>query len=205
VRGLLDAGPYEVTMVDDATRMALSPGVADAGGPTIWDVVPGAVTLIPSCSITDGGSDYPPAGTGFGLGLEEVPGTFFTLQAVPPRGVWIVEGNMDTGGATTGGCPGDGLGRSLNVVGSVIHTTNDLTLVPAAPKGYALLAGRDLLMTTGNAKLSTCATAAGGDRRPGDAVPVVRVGAVRRSQLSFGTSGSCSPPGRSGHPWWPPR
>jgi hypothetical protein len=152
--------PYEVTLVDDATRLALSPGAADAGGPTIWDVTAGAATLTPSCSATDGGTDYPPPGTGFGLGVEEVPGTTFRLQAAPPRGVWLVEGNMDTGGLTTGACPGDGLPRSLNVVGSVIHETNDLTLVPAAPKGYVLLAGRDLKMITGNTVLSTCGTGA---------------------------------------------
>lgn len=153
------APPYQVTMVDDASRLAPSPGPADAGVIPIWTVTPGAVTSTPSCSVTDGGTDYPPPATGFGLGVEEVPGTWFQLQATPPQGVWLVEGNMETGGLTTGPCPG-GLPRSLDVVGSVIHETNDLTLVPAAPKGYVLLAGRDLKMITGNTVLSTCSTGA---------------------------------------------
>jgi hypothetical protein len=88
-----------------------------------------------------------------------VPGTTFHLQGQPPAGVWIVEGNMDTAGATTPDCLGhDGRKTSLDVVGDVNDSTNQLTLLPASAKGYSLLAGRDMQMTTGNTVFSTCAT-----------------------------------------------
>ncbi|HZN95380.1 MAG TPA: hypothetical protein VFB81_21860, partial [Myxococcales bacterium] len=148
--------PYEVKIADDASRVVMSPGPADAGA-TVWTVTGGLPTSTALCNTVS--AEYPDAGSGYGIGPEEVPGTTFHLEIQPPAGVWIVEGNMDTAGVTTAPCAThDGRKTSLIVVGNMTHTTNDLTLLPASAKGYALLVGRDMRLAVGNTTFSTCAT-----------------------------------------------
>lgn len=153
-----DAGPtYDVMFTDDATRLALNPGPVTAGATTYWKVTEGLPTATAGCDTVP--AEYPDAGTGYGIGQDEVPGSTFHLQTQPPQGVWIVEGNMDTAGVTTPDClTHDARKNSLDVVGNVDDSTNQLTLLPASAKGYSLLAGRDMRMTTGNTVFSTCAT-----------------------------------------------
>jgi hypothetical protein len=152
-----DAGAtYPVKIVDDATRVVMSPGAATVGATSIWTVTEGLPTTLGGCNTTP--AEYPDGGSGYGIGAEEVPGNTFHLETAPPVGVWIVEGNMDTAGATTPDCVSPPGPTSLNVVGNVTHSTNQLTLLPASAKGYALLAGRDMELTTGNTTFSTCGT-----------------------------------------------
>ncbi|HVE83634.1 MAG TPA: hypothetical protein VND93_12325, partial [Myxococcales bacterium] len=151
--------PFDVRIVDDATRTVLSPGAATVGATALWTVTGGAAALSAGCNVN--AAPYPASGSGFGVGVDEVPGTTFHLQVQPPSGVWIIEGNMDTAGITTPDCLGhDGRRTSLIVVGNMDDSTNQLTLLPASVKGYSLLVGRDMQMTTGNTVFSTCATGA---------------------------------------------
>src|SRR5262245_19069918 len=101
----------------------MSPGPAVVGATAVWTVSGGLPTTLVNCNTVP--AEYPDPGTGYGIGAEEVPGTTFHLQVQPPAGVWIVEGNMDTAGATTAPCAThDGRRTSLIVVGDMSHTTN---------------------------------------------------------------------------------
>ncbi|HYV44878.1 MAG TPA: hypothetical protein VFA20_08455 [Myxococcaceae bacterium] len=152
-----DAGPgYDVKFTEDFTRTVMSPGPVTAGTTIFWKVTGGLATTTGGCNTTP--AEYPDAGTGYGIGADEMPGNTFSFENQPPQGVWIVEGNLATNGNSPDCASQDGGRISLDVVGDVTDNTNQLTLLPASAKGYSLLAGRDMQISTGNTTFSTCGT-----------------------------------------------
>jgi hypothetical protein len=90
--------------------------------------------------------------------LPEVPG------AMLPRGVWFVEGNVRFRDADTPDCKtldfDPTYGTSIIATGNIIHEAGALSFRPASPKGFVLLAGRDLEVRGGSSRVYTCGTSA---------------------------------------------
>lgn len=103
-----------------------------------------------------------------GLGRRDVPNVTFEylLPASSgrlPRGVWFVEGNLrfrsDTPDCTAlSAAPG--YSASLIATGNVLHETGAISFPPASPKGFVLLAGRDLALRGSNSRIHTCGASA---------------------------------------------
>ena len=81
-----------------------------------------------------------------------------------PRGVWFVEGNVRFRSAGTPSCAalGADLSYSTSIIatGSILHEAGALSFRPASPKGFVLLAGRDLALRGLQSRVLTCGTSA---------------------------------------------
>jgi hypothetical protein len=81
-----------------------------------------------------------------------------------PRGVWFVEGNIRFRGFQTPPCEdlaGDpGYRTTLIATGSILHEAGPLSFRPASAKGVVMLAGRDLIVRGGSARIHTCGASA---------------------------------------------
>ncbi len=128
----------------------------------------------------DGATGFTSGGTGcdaqdtalypdtLGVGRRDVPNvTFEYLLAVPsarlPRGVWFVEGNIRFRRETpdcTALSSEPGYSVSLIATGSILHEAGALSFPPASPKGFVLLAGRDLALRGSNSRIHTCGASA---------------------------------------------
>jgi hypothetical protein len=94
--------------------------------------------------------------------------TFELLPSMPgaylPRGVWFVEGHVRFRGPVTPECgvlDADLTYKtSIIATGSIFHDAGVLSFRPASPKGFVLLAGRDLVLRGGSSRIHTCGTSA---------------------------------------------
>ncbi|WP_224244430.1 hypothetical protein [Hyalangium gracile] len=140
--------------------------VADKA-PRIWraDGVTGFTTGGMGCDVNDT-TLYPDAS---GLGRREVPKV--TFEYLPtgsssrlPRGIWLVEGNVRFRQVDTPDCgtlSGEpGYRASIIATGNIIHEAGPLSFLPASPKGFVLLAGRDFSVRGGSSRIHTCGTSA---------------------------------------------
>jgi hypothetical protein len=103
---------------------------------------------------------YPPNASNPDLQPNKVPKTDFKYDkdgVVIPRGVWLVEGNVDLT-ADTPACtanPALPWGVSMLIVGN-LKITGAVFLRPMHPRGYVLLTGRDLTVESGNTEFGSC-------------------------------------------------
>jgi hypothetical protein len=77
-----------------------------------------------------------------------------------PRGVWFVEGDVRFRSAGTPSCAAlsadPGYSASIIATGSILHEAGALSLRPASPKGFVLLAGRDLALRGLHSRVYSC-------------------------------------------------
>jgi hypothetical protein len=104
-----------------------------------------------------------------GLGRTDVRNVTFELHpSVPgaylPRGVWFVEGHVRFRGMGTPECgalDADLTHRtSIIATGNILHEGGVLSFRPASPKGFVLLAGRDLVLRGSASRIHTCGNSA---------------------------------------------
>ncbi|MDY7227405.1 hypothetical protein [Hyalangium rubrum] len=164
----------------DATRQALDIHVSDgdpglrasvpsitlAGSPRIWraDGVPSVSSGPLGCDVGDTG--IYPGQSGFGRrDMRDVTFDFMANPAAPqrarmPRGVWFVEGNVRFRNFETPVCAellaDASYGVSLIATGNIVHEAEALSFRPVSPKGFVLLAGRDLVLRGSNSRIHTC-------------------------------------------------
>lgn len=155
---------------DDVGLRGLSPSMtfSKARAPLVWraDGAAGFTSGGTGCDAGDTGV-YPGA-LGFNrrdtrnVTFEYMANPAFPEQARLPRGIWFVEGNIRFRGARTPDC-GDfaddpGYRTTLIATGSILHEAGPLTFRPASSKGVVMLAGRDLIVNGGAARIHTCGT-----------------------------------------------
>jgi hypothetical protein len=134
--------------------------------PRVWqaDGASGYTSGGPGCDATD--TALYPETAGFGrrdlrnVTFEYLP----TSTEALPRGVWFVEGNVRFRGSGTPDCAALGADPAWRVsiiaTGSILHEAGVLSLRPASPKGFVLLAGRDLVLRGALSRVHTCGTSA---------------------------------------------
>ncbi|MBN1205430.1 MAG: hypothetical protein JXB05_10950 [Myxococcaceae bacterium] len=170
----LDANPAKASLdihVSDSdpglrsTTPSLS--VSAAKAPRVWqaDGASGFTSGAPGCEAAD--TALYPERSGFGRrDLRNVTFEYLPTStgALLPRGVWFVEGNVRFRGFETPDCMALGADPayrvSLIATGSILHETGALSFRPASPKGFVLLAGRDLGLRGSLARVHTCGTSA---------------------------------------------
>jgi hypothetical protein len=163
-----DSLGISVSHVDPGLRN-LNPSVTVPGAraPRLWraDGVGGLCSGGSACDVGD--TALYPGTRGFGrrdqrnVWFEYLPESPATLL---PRGVWFVEGNVRFRIASTPHCAaiiGDPTyGTSIIATGSILHEAGVLSFRPASPKGFVLLAGRDLALRGLQSRVLTCGTSA---------------------------------------------
>ncbi|WP_224361324.1 hypothetical protein [Hyalangium versicolor] len=170
---LLDATPskkpLDVHLSDeDPGLRAQTPSmtIPNDKAPRVWhaDGETGATSGGTGCDANDT-SVYPDT---MGLRRREVPKATFEYRPTGvasrlPRGVWFVEGNVRFPQLDTPGCAAlsaePRYGVSIIATGRIFHEAGALSLRPASPKGFVLLAGRDFRVS-GTSRLFTCDTSA---------------------------------------------
>jgi type II secretory pathway pseudopilin PulG len=135
--------------------------------PRVWraDGATGFTSGGPGCDAGD--TALYPGSVGFGrMDVRNV--TFELLPSPPtamlPRGVWFVEGDVRLSGIGTPDCGmlNSDLTYTTSIIatGSIIHEAGVMSLRPASPKGFVLLAGRDLTMRGLGSRIHTCGSSA---------------------------------------------
>ena len=154
----LDAG------LRDRTPSVTVPGFR---APRVWlaDGAAGFTSGGPGCDASDTAT-YPETQ---GFSRRDVRKVTFeylpeAASALLPRGVWFVEGNVLFRGADTPDCRALGFdptySTSIIATGNIIHEAGALCFRPASPKGFVLLAGRDLEVRGGSSRIHTCGISA---------------------------------------------
>ena len=165
------AGAERQLAVQDAAAFTASALPLPAAGvtPVVLEASVGCLDGTPEsagCAASDT-APYPGAAVHAELAASKRRQVTWSLEAdgsagvVLPRGVWFIEGDLDTRRDTPacGALPA-GWSASLLVTGDVQLDVDTFAIRPAHPKGYVLQVGRDLKVTTGNSRLYTCGTSA---------------------------------------------
>jgi hypothetical protein len=135
--------------------------------PRVWraDGAAGFTSGGPGCDAGDRAL-YPEIA---GLGRTDVRNvTFELLPSSPgaylPRGVWFVEGHVRFRGTGTPECGelNADLTHKTSIIatGNIIHEAGVLSFRPASPKGFVLLAGRDLVLRGSTSRIHSCGSSA---------------------------------------------
>lgn len=161
--------------------MSISLSSADPGlrNPSPSATIPGAKA--PRVWLADGSGGFRSGGSACdvgdtalypgtsGFGRRDVRNVWFEYlpesATLPlPRGVWFVEGNVRFRLSGTPNCAAISAdptySASIIATGSIVHEAGAVSLRPASPKGFVLLAGRDLVMRGAQSRVLTCGTSA---------------------------------------------
>jgi len=138
-----------------------------ASSPRLWRA-DGAGGFSSGGSSCDAGDTALYPGTA-GFGRRELRNVWFEYfpespATLLPRGVWFVEGNVRFRIAGTPSCAAlsadPTYSTSIIATGSILHEAGALSFRPASPKGFVLLAGRDLALRGLQSRVLTCGTSA---------------------------------------------
>lgn len=158
------AAKKEVRKLDDVLLTAPIPlpwvGSCSNPSPLVWKASSVGTSAVKDCD-TGSGVLYPGTSPGPWSKDSSFAGSFQYAGARLPRGVWMVEGNVDFG-ANSPACtdfPVGWKGATVLAQGDVIIQA-ELNMRPAHPRGIALLAGRDMKVSKGNTYVDTCGESA---------------------------------------------
>ncbi|HEX5748182.1 MAG TPA: hypothetical protein VFZ09_18225 [Archangium sp.] len=128
-------------------------------GPLIWKTSsPAFASIVSGCDPSSG--LYPEPSPGKWSKDASFNGSFQSTGALLPRGVWMVEGNVEfTGNSPACAAHVSGWTASVLAQGNM-DIQAELSLRPALPTGVALLAGRDMKVWQGNTFVDTCGESA---------------------------------------------
>jgi hypothetical protein len=146
-----------------ARNLTPSLTISASRAPRVWraDGAHGFTSGGPGCDAGDT-SLYPGLP---GLGRTDVRNVTFELMpslpgAYLPPGVWFVEGHVRFRGAGTPVCGALDADltykTSIIATGNIFHEAGVISLRPASPKGFVLLAGRDLVLRGSSSRIHTC-------------------------------------------------
>ncbi|AKJ00335.1 Hypothetical protein AA314_01961 [Archangium gephyra] len=153
----------EVRKLDDVSLTAPIPlpwvSTCTNSAPVIWKTSnPAFGSIVKDCDLSTG--PYPELSPGKWSKDAVFNGSFQATGALLPRGVWMVEGNVDFSGNSLA-CTAFPSGWKLSVLAQGSMDINaELSLRPALPTGVALLAGRDMKVWKGNTFIETCGESA---------------------------------------------
>jgi hypothetical protein len=140
--------PTPIPWVSSCTNLA----------PVVWKASsPAFASIVSGCDLSSG--LYPEPSPGKWSKDASFTGSFQSTGALLPRGVWMVEGNVEFTGNSPACTAPTSWKVSVLAQGDVdIHA--ELSLRPALPTGVALLAGRDMKVWQGNTFIDTCGASA---------------------------------------------
>jgi hypothetical protein len=170
VSGCSGPGKKEVRILDDVrltlptapTTPAFWTGSCSNTTPLVWKAHNVAPANGSNCD--PGNGLYPnPTGNFSKDAAFNRHGSFQYQGTRLPRGVWMVEGNVEFGNNSPS-CADylavpDWKGATVMAQGNVDIKAN-ISLIPGHPRGVALLAGRDMNVSQGNTYLDTCGKSA---------------------------------------------
>lgn len=170
VSGCSGPGKKEVRILDDVRLMlptapttpAFWTGSCSNTTPLVWKAQNVASANGSSCDLGNG--LYPnPTGDFSKDAAFAVNGSFQYQGTRLPRGVWMVEGNVEFGNNSPSCADylavSDWKGSTVMAQGNMDIKAN-ISLIPGHPRGVALLAGRDMKVSQGNTYINTCGQSA---------------------------------------------
>ncbi|WP_375770636.1 hypothetical protein NR798_06990 [Archangium gephyra] len=157
------SGKKEIRKLDDVSLTVPLPlpwltGCSNTA-PLVWKASSVSFTSVKDCDPSTG--LYPVPSPGQWSKDTSFSGSFQYGGARLPRGVWMVEGNVDfgTNSPACAAYPVGWKGATVLAQGDVdLH--GELSFIPAHPRGIALLAGRDMKVSQGNTYIDTCGQSA---------------------------------------------
>jgi hypothetical protein len=155
--------PKEVRKSDSSslespTSPAYWTGSCSNSVPLIWKASsPAFASIVSGCDLSSG--LYPEPSPGKWSKDASFTGSFESTGETLPRGVWMVEGNVEFKGNSPA-CAASTSWKVSVLAQGYMDIQAEVSLRPALPTGVALLAGRDMKVWQGNTFIDTCGASA---------------------------------------------